>query len=293
ALRERGLGREGVAALAAVEGVGRGEQRLLLGRDEAVDQAFDAMVVDRRRGRRGLPREPVGEDEFGAHARQFYARCDPSPIKGNGSRDSWANRAATSGPLPIMGVFRRALSTGRAHLGAALVATIISAAAFLGADWVEKKARERDSRSAAAFVLERELHLGAVGRDLALLDHHVLLDDLGDAQVAQRLRGAIDCRLGGLLPGIGAGADQLDHFVDALGHGCLPDTVSPLVSGAGEGRRGVGLLEFSLSRSLCPCACRVTRCQNLWIRARAAGPLWAMDGSRGPALPGNRASHCP
>jgi hypothetical protein len=42
-----------------------------------------------------------------------------------------------------MRVFRRALSTGRAHAGAALVATVISAAAFLAAGWVEKTVRER------------------------------------------------------------------------------------------------------------------------------------------------------
>jgi len=38
----------------------------------------------------------------------------------------------------------------------------------------------RKMRSAAAFVLEGELQLGAVGRDLALLDDDVLLDDLGN-----------------------------------------------------------------------------------------------------------------
>jgi hypothetical protein len=40
-----------VAALLAVVGVGRVEQRVLLAGDEAVDQAFDAMVVDRWRRR--------------------------------------------------------------------------------------------------------------------------------------------------------------------------------------------------------------------------------------------------
>src|SRR4051812_41318214 len=91
-----------------------------------------------------------------------------------------------------------------------------------------------DRSSAAAFVLERQLHLGPVGRDLALLDDHVLLDHLRHAQVAQRLGGAFDRGLGGLLPGFAAGADQFDDFVDALGHGCLPDTVSPLQPGAGQ-----------------------------------------------------------
>src|SRR5918994_2584641 len=76
--------------------------------------------------------------------------------------------------------------------------------------------------SAAAFVLEGELQLGAVGRDLALLDDQVLLDDLGDAQVAQRLGRAIDRRLCRQLPGLGAGAYKLDDFVDAVRHGYLP-----------------------------------------------------------------------
>src|ERR671912_1241892 len=56
--------------------------------------------------------------------------------------------------------------------------------------------------SAAAFVLEGELQLGAVGRDLAFFDDQVLLDDLGDTQVAQRLCGPIDRRLGRQLPGL-------------------------------------------------------------------------------------------
>ena len=49
----------------------------------------------------------------------------------------------------------------------------------------------RRLRSAAAFVLEGELQLGAIGRDLALFDDEVLLDDLGDAQVAQGFRRAL------------------------------------------------------------------------------------------------------
>src|SRR5206468_64736 len=52
----------------------------------------------------------------------------------------------------------------------------------------------------AAFVLEAELHLGAVGADLPVLELDVELRDLGDAQVAQRLRRLVDGRRGGLLP---------------------------------------------------------------------------------------------
>src|SRR5688572_32972805 len=76
--------------------------------------------------------------------------------------------------------------------------------------------------SAAAFVLEGELQLGAVGRDLALLDDQVLLEDLGDAQVAQRLGRPVHRRLCRQLPGLAAGAYELDHLVDAVRHGYLP-----------------------------------------------------------------------
>src|SRR5215207_10513107 len=89
--------------------------------------------------------------------------------------------------------------------------------------------------SAAAFVLEGELQLGAVGRDLALLDDQVLLEDLGDAQVAQRFGGAIDRRLCRQLPGLAAGADELDHLVDAVRHGYLPRHGFTVSSGAGSG----------------------------------------------------------
>src|SRR5690348_5528503 len=82
----------------------------------------------------------------------------------------------------------------------------------------------RSARSVLAFVFEGEFQLGAVGRDLAALHDDILLDDFGDPQVAQRLTGPLDRRLRRLLPGVTAGADQLDHFVDALGHGNLPDT---------------------------------------------------------------------
>src|SRR5688572_19966800 len=84
------------------------------------------------------------------------------------------------------------------------------------------RAVRKTMRSAAAFVLEGELQLGAVGRDFAFFDHQVLLDDLGNTQVAQRLRCTIDCRLCRLFPGFAAGAYELDHLVDALRHGGLP-----------------------------------------------------------------------
>ena len=52
----------------------------------------------------------------------------------------------------------------------------------------------------SAFELERHLELGPVGLDLALFDHEILLEDFGDAQIAQRFAGALDGDLGGLFP---------------------------------------------------------------------------------------------
>lgn len=61
---------DGVGAALAVEGVGRGEQRVLLGCDEAVDQALDAMRIDGAEiGRRRLGLlHPLRRDvELAAH----------------------------------------------------------------------------------------------------------------------------------------------------------------------------------------------------------------------------------
>src|SRR6476646_8655466 len=73
------------------------------------------------------------------------------------------------------------------------------------------------------FVLERHLHLGPIALDLAVLELHVELADLGDAQVAQGLGRSLDRRGRGFLPGLTAGANQLDHLIDALGHADLRD----------------------------------------------------------------------
>src|ERR1044072_7850671 len=88
---------------------------------------------------------------------------------------------------------------------------------------------------AAAFVLEVELQLGAEGRDLALFDDQVLLDDFGNAQVAQGLGRPIHRRLCRLLRGFAAGASELDDFVGAVGHGSRPRHGFTVSSGAGSG----------------------------------------------------------
>src|SRR3954451_2698962 len=79
-------------------------------------------------------------------------------------------------------------------------------------------------RSVAALLeLERHFQLGAEQLDLAVLELHVLRRDLGDAQVAERLRRALDGGARRLLPRLAARADELDDFVDAVGgHALLP-----------------------------------------------------------------------
>ena len=73
-----------------------------------------------------------------------------------------------------------------------------------------------------ALILEGDFDLGPVGFHLAVGDDEVLLEDLRHAQVAQGFGSALDRRLGGLLPGFRAGADQFDDFVHTLRHNLPP-----------------------------------------------------------------------
>src|SRR5262245_59371571 len=82
--------------------------------------------------------------------------------------------------------------------------------------------RAKSAAGLLAFVLEGDLDLGPVRDRLAVFDLQVELLDLRDAEIAERAPGAQDrggCRL---LPRLRAGADQLDDFVHALGHGGPP-----------------------------------------------------------------------
>src|SRR5512136_1206366 len=71
------------------------------------------------------------------------------------------------------------------------------------------------------LILERDLDLDPVGAHFAVFDLHIELGDLGDAEVAQGFRRSLDGGCGGLFPRLGAGSDQLDDFIDALGHVAL------------------------------------------------------------------------
>src|SRR5687768_2209346 len=78
----------------------------------------------------------------------------------------------------------------------------------------------RLKRLRPALVLEGQLDLRAIDELAAVPDVNVLLDDLGDPNVPDRLARRIDRLSGSLLPGGGACADDVDHPVDA--HCCPP-----------------------------------------------------------------------
>src|SRR5438132_5173340 len=80
------------------------------------------------------------------------------------------------------------------------------------------RATLKTRKRSRAFVLEGHLDLRAIALDLAILQLHIELRDLGHPQVAQRLRRPLDRRRSGFLPGFGARPDQLDDLVDGLGH---------------------------------------------------------------------------
>src|SRR4051794_2416176 len=73
----------------------------------------------------------------------------------------------------------------------------------------------------SALILERNLDLCPVGLDLAVVQLHVQLNHLRDAEVPQTFAGALDCGLGRIFPGLRAGPYEFDNFVNALSHGCL------------------------------------------------------------------------
>ena len=67
------------------------------------------------------------------------------------------------------------------------------------------------------LVFERDFDLGSVKLDLAVVDNHVLRHDFCYAQLAQMFSGLLDHVLGGVFPTLGAGADEFDNVISALG----------------------------------------------------------------------------
>src|SRR5438552_14036667 len=99
-----------------------------------------------------------------------------------------------------------------------LTTKTIAADSRMGSHSADRPVITTSVGSRITFVLERNLDLRSIALDLTVFQLHVELRDLGDTQVAQLLRRLPDRSGGRLLPGLGAGADQLDDFVDALWH---------------------------------------------------------------------------
>src|SRR5262245_36277083 len=68
-----------------------------------------------------------------------------------------------------------------------------------------------------ALVFERDFDLGAVQLNLAVADNHVLVHDFCDPELAKMFSCLLDHVFGSLLPALGAGADEFDNIVSALG----------------------------------------------------------------------------
>src|SRR6478672_9985336 len=86
------------------------------------------------------------------------------------------------------------------------------------------------------FVFEGNFDLGAVELNLAVTENHVLRHDFRYAQLAKMLSGLLYHVLGGVFPALGAGADEFDNVINALG-------INNLVITLGHGEH---------SRATCP-----------------------------------------
>jgi hypothetical protein len=68
-----------------------------------------------------------------------------------------------------------------------------------------------------SLVFEGDFDLGSVKLDLAVADNHVFVHDFRYAQLAQMFSGLPDNVFGGVFPTLGAGSDEFDNIVSALG----------------------------------------------------------------------------
>src|SRR5262245_16267896 len=76
-----------------------------------------------------------------------------------------------------------------------------------------------------SFVFEGDFDLGAVELNLAVTENHVLRYDLRYAQLAQMFFGLLDHVLGSVFQAFGAGADDFDNVVSAVGMDNLVTTL--------------------------------------------------------------------
>src|SRR5690349_10123950 len=85
----------------------------------------------------------------------------------------------------------------------------------------------RSRRLRRVLVLEGQPQLGPEYDLAAVLDVQVLLNHFGDTQVTQRLAGGVHRGDRGVLPGLGACADDVDDSVHA--HGILLDSADAAI----------------------------------------------------------------
>jgi hypothetical protein len=68
-----------------------------------------------------------------------------------------------------------------------------------------------------SLIFEGDFDLGSVKLDLDTADNHVFVDDFRYAHLAQMFSGLLDHVFGGVLPALGAGSNEFDNVVSALG----------------------------------------------------------------------------
>jgi hypothetical protein len=71
-------------------------------------------------------------------------------------------------------------------------------------------------------VLKGNIHPGSVHTDFALVDDHIQFDNFGNPQVLESLSRGFHRIFGGFFPGILAGTNDFNDFVDAAVHRLPP-----------------------------------------------------------------------
>src|SRR5579875_3520653 len=87
---------------------------------------------------------------------------------------------------------------------------------------VSPSLRGADLASVPGLVLERDPKPHAEVDELAVLDRHILAQDLRNAKIADGFGRSLDRVAGGCLPRFAADADNLGYAVDALRHAVSP-----------------------------------------------------------------------